>query len=76
MTRLPRLARLEELGRALDMVARVIEELSSTGSLARLATDEPARWEPLLDALSMTMEAGEPASLAYVRSALAAAMEE
>jgi hypothetical protein len=76
MTRLSRLARLEELGRALDTAARVIEELSSTGSLARFATEDPARWNPLLDALSMTMEASEPASLAHVRSVLAAAMKE
>lgn len=71
--RLPKLARLAELGRALDEVTRVTEELHISGSLQRFAADDPERWDPLCDALALSQEQA-PGTIATIRAALAAAL--
>jgi hypothetical protein len=76
MPELPRLARLNELQRALEAAVRVIRELAANSTLTRLAARDPERWNFLLDSLAAGMEPGEQGSILQILTALNCALEE
>ena len=76
MPNLPRLAQLDDLRRALGTAVRVTGKLARTGALAPLVSQDPERWNPVLDSLSAAMEPGELGSVQQTYTALSAALED
>jgi len=74
MPHLPKLARLEELKRALETAVRMTKEPAVGQTLMGLAAQDPERWNFVLDSLSAGMEPGEMGSIQQVLTALSAAM--
>jgi hypothetical protein len=75
MPNLPKLARLQELKRALETAAGVTRELDANHTLVRLAAEDPERWNMVLDSLSAAMEPGEMGSVQQTLTVLRAALE-
>jgi hypothetical protein len=76
MPNLPKLARLQELKRALETAAGVTRELDANRTLVRLAAEDPERWNLVLDSLSAAMEPGEMGSVQQTLTVLSAALED
>ncbi len=76
MPNLPKLGRLQELNRALETAVGVTSELAANQTLVRLATDDPERWNLVLDSLSAAMEPGDLGSIQPAFTALSAALED
>lgn len=76
MPHLPKLARVEELKRALETAVRITKEPAVGQTLMGLAAQDPERWNFVLDSLSAGMEPGEMGSIQQVLTALSAAMED
>lgn len=76
MTHLPKLARLEELRRALETAVKIANELAVKQALDRFAAQDPDRWNFVVDSLSAGMEPGEMGSMRQILVALTAAMED
>lgn len=76
MPKLPKLARLQLLTRSLETAARTIHELAATKTMERLATQEPERWNFVVDSLAAAMEPGEMGTVCQVLTALTAALED
>ena len=76
MPNLPKLARLQELRRALERAVGVTRELDANRTLVRLAAEDPERWNLVLDSLSAAMEPGEMGSVQQALTALSSALED
>ncbi len=76
MTNLPKMARLEELRRALEASVRLTKELTDDQTLTGLAGQDAERWSFVLDSLSAGMEPGEMGSVRQILTALSAALED
>lgn len=57
----------------LTTAANMIRTLDQDGTLTGMATSEPARWDPLMDQLSLAMEPA-PGTIAGCLEALTAAL--
>lgn len=75
MTRVARLAKLEELSRTLAVALRLIREIETGRVLARLQAEEAGRWEVVTEALRAAQAPAMPGSVANVRGILASALE-
>lgn len=75
MTRVVRLARLEELSRSLAQALRLIRDIETSRVLARLQAEDPERWDLVVQALRAAQAPGMPGSLANVRGIVASALE-
>ncbi len=75
MTRVVRLAKLEELSRTLALALRLIREIETGRVLARLQAEEPERWELATEALRAAQAPGMAGSVANVRGILASALD-
>ena len=76
MPNLPKLARLQELRRALETVVRLTRELADNQSLMRMAADDPERWNFVIDSLSAAMEPGDQGTVRQALTALSAALDD
>lgn len=76
MRNLAKLARLQELKRALETAVGVTSELDANQSLVRFAAEDPERWNLVLDSLSAAMEPGEMGSVQQTLTVLSAALED
>jgi hypothetical protein len=74
MTRLPRLAKLEELARCLQQCLRLIREVEQSRVLVRLQA-EGDRWPLVAEALRAAQAPSLPGSVANVRGVVASALE-
>jgi hypothetical protein len=76
MRNLAKLARLQELKRALETAVGVSRELDANQSLVRFAAEDPERWNLVLDSLSAAMEPGEMGSVQQTPTVLSAALDD
>lgn len=75
MTRVVRLAKLDELSRCLAQCLRLIREVETGRVLARLQAEEPERWEIVGGAVRAAQAPAMPGTVANVRGIIASALD-